>query len=96
MQYTDQEEAQFVREFSKTRRRALLLSIPLIAWLVSGPFGFWRWLDSGNVWMNTTLALVAFTVVTGRLIFRCPACRAFVGQTDFWPDVCPECGIKLH
>ena len=99
MQYTEEEEAQFVREFSKTRRRALLLCIPLVAWFVSGPFGFWRWLFQRvdpSFWAIIGLALVAFTVVTGRLIFRCPACRAFVGQTHFWPDVCPECGIKLR
>ena len=98
MQYTEEEEAQFVREFSKTRRRALLLLIPLPVWFVSGPF--WCWMDLledySHVWMAIMLALVAFTVVTGRLIFRCPNCRAFVGKTNFWPDVCPECGIKLR
>ena len=97
MQYTEEEQAQFVREFSKTRRRALLLCTPLIAWFVSGPFGFWCWVaGDGTVLAIIFSSLIAFTVVSGRLIFRCPACRAFVGQTDFWPDVCPECGIKLR
>jgi hypothetical protein len=98
MEYTEEEKAQFKREFAVRRKRQLMLAIPLLPLFVvvtltgrgsQEVFGIPR----------QTFGMGFFVLVVCGLLFsfrnwRCPACDKYLGKGV--RSYCPRCGVELQ
>lgn len=100
MEHTEQQKAEFRRQFGIRRKRQILLAAPLVALIV----GFVALTDerSGSVMgLPLSVAGPAFLVLmVAAVVFsfknwRCPACDRYLGK-GMNPHFCPKCGAGLQ
>ena len=99
MEYTEEEQASFKRQFATSRKRQIIMVIPLLAFYIAAALLTDE--KTGLLfWMPRAITLTAFTVVlAGAIIFslrnwRCPACKKFLGGGRH--RFCSNCGVALR
>jgi len=103
MNYTQEQQAEFKREFALRRKRQLMVAIPFILVIV-GMAVFARIGEAdGEKLAGVSLGVffaIFFTLVAGALTFsfrnwRCPACGRYLGR-EISPRFCSKCGVALQ
>ncbi len=100
MQYVEQQLTEFKAEFAKRRKRQLLVTIPIVAFILlvrvfaKGEdaliFGF-----PASVVMGAAFAILLGIVAFSLWNWRCPACNKYLGK-GISPAFCSKCGVPLQ
>jgi hypothetical protein len=87
-------------EFSKRKRKQIIISIPMMLAIVSiffsgdGPdseiFGI-----SSSIYLPVFIAVFLGMFVFSLINWRCPSCRKYLGR-GMNPKHCSGCGVQLH
>ena len=100
MEYTEDQKAEFKREFAVRRKRQFMLAVPLVAIVLVVTLAGER-RGSGDIFgiPRQTFGVGFFLLVAGGLLFslrnwRCPACDKYLGKGS--PHFCPRCGVQLQ
>ena len=100
MEYTEEQKAEFKREFAVRRNRQVMLAVPLVALVLVITLAGGR-RGSGDILGidRQTFGIGFFALVGGALLFslrnwRCPACDKYLGKGS--PHFCPRCGVELR
>src|SRR5262245_31295143 len=101
MQYLEQQLEDFKAEFARRRKRQLLVSLPLAAFVILFAV-FSRTFEEAPPLGLPPVALGAavFAIVLGAIAFslwnwRCPACNKYLGK-GISPSFCPKFGVPLR
>lgn len=102
MEYTEQQKVTFKEQFTRRRRRQIMITVPVVAIFI-GLAAFAD--DEGNIPILTgippeVLVPVVVVLVGMALAFsfrnwRCPACDKYLGK-GINPHFCPKCGAPLQ
>ena len=100
MEHTEEQKAEFKRQFSVRRRNQLILAAPLVAMMIA----FVATQDEATqTALGMPLAMagpVLGVVLLGGVAFsfknwRCPACNKYLGK-GIGPKHCHACGVQLR
>ena len=99
MEYTESEKAQFKELYATRRRNQLMVSIPLVAFIIGVVLTEDR---AGGTILGLPrdvagpifLAIVAAGLFYSFRNWRCPACNKYLGRA-FNPRHCQNCGVEL-
>jgi len=98
MAYTEEEKAQFKREFAVRRKRQFMLAIPMIPLFVVVTLARRGSQELLGI-PSQTFGMGFFLFVIFGLLFsfrnwRCPACDKYLGKGV--RNYCPRCGVELQ
>jgi hypothetical protein len=101
MEYTEEQKAAFKQQFAASRKRQIILAVPLVVLFV----GFAVLNDERNggnlLGMPVAVIVPGFLVLVGGAVvfslknWRCPACNRYLGK-GISPRFCPKCGVALQ
>jgi O-antigen/teichoic acid export membrane protein len=100
MHYSETEEADFKREFSRRRKRQRLLVV-VLAPMIIGVVAYQKGVTPTILGLPPQVVAPIFLVlVVGALLFslrnwRCPACSKYLGRS-LNPRYCLNCGVELR
>ena len=98
MEYTEQQRAEFVREFSRRKSLQLKVVLPVvIAAVVVLSFtenaNTYFFGIPSNLAGPAAIVVIVIAVIFSLFNWRCPACRRYLGKGI--PNFCPKCGVGL-
>ena len=98
MQYTQEQQEEFKRQFSTRRRRQIFLAVPIVVLAVCVRIFSEQIQKTGipdAVWITVFLVLVLGAILFSFRNWRCPACDRYLGRS-IGPSFCPKCGVALQ